>query len=189
MNSDLYDEELVMVIDDSGFQIKCEKYVAPAVYYTVTFDSNGAETPSFIQSVKKRSTDKDPGAIIREGYLFTGWFTEAECTNLYDFSTPVTFDITLYAGWEEVVNKDGVVIFKTEVGVAPEEQKVVAGEFAKDPGAPSEVPDGYKFVGWYYNDEPFDFGNTPIYDVIVLAARWDKADDKVFEEEIPEGKE
>jgi len=37
-----------------------------------------------------------------QGYSFEGWYPEAERINLYDFSTPVTDDIILYAGWSKV---------------------------------------------------------------------------------------
>lgn len=40
--------------------------------------------------------------------------------------------------------------------------------------APTEIPsrDGYRFVGWYYNDEPFDF-NTKVTSNITLVAKWE----------------
>ena len=33
--------------------------------------------------------------------VFTGWYTDSACTNLFDFTTPITGNITLYAGWED----------------------------------------------------------------------------------------
>ena len=39
----------------------------------------------------------EPTVPVKEGYIFTGWYTDKECTTLYDFSAPVTADITLYA--------------------------------------------------------------------------------------------
>ena len=49
-----------------------------------------------------------------EGMYFGGWFTDPECTEKYDFNTPVTSDFTLYARWEQElllgdVNCDGIV--------------------------------------------------------------------------------
>ena len=41
----------------------------------------------------------EPAAPTKVGALFTGWYTDIECTEWYGFSTPVTADITLYAGW------------------------------------------------------------------------------------------
>ena len=37
---------------------------------------------------------------------FIGWFTDKDFKNAYDFSLPVTHDVTLYAGWIKNVTKD-----------------------------------------------------------------------------------
>lgn len=36
------------------------------------------------------------------GWVFGGWYTEAACTNPFDFDTPITADVTLYAKWTEL---------------------------------------------------------------------------------------
>ena len=36
---------------------------------------------------------------VRENYLFVGWFTDEALTVRYDFKTPVTDNLTLYAKW------------------------------------------------------------------------------------------
>ncbi|MEE8808090.1 MAG: InlB B-repeat-containing protein [Lactimicrobium sp.] len=44
-----------------------------------------------------------------DGYVFTGWYTDPECTTLYDFSDDtktITADMTLYAGWEKAPAAD-----------------------------------------------------------------------------------
>lgn len=33
-------------------------------------------------------------------YAFTGWYTDADATELYDFDAPVVADVPVYAGWE-----------------------------------------------------------------------------------------
>lgn len=43
--------------------------------------------------------------------------------------------------------------------------------------------EGYKFLGWYYNGEKFDF-TTPIYNTTTLVAKWEK-----IEIEIPSNRE
>lgn len=40
--------------------------------------------------------EEDP---VREGYAFTGWFTDPSCTMLFDSSKTITRDCILYAGW------------------------------------------------------------------------------------------
>ena len=41
--------------------------------------------------------EKDP---VRVGYVFKGWATDKEATELYDFTKPVTGSLNLYAKWE-----------------------------------------------------------------------------------------
>lgn len=68
---------------------------------TVTFDMQGKGTPVDEQQVLYRQTAVQPYVSDVEGYLFAGWYTDAACSigNEYDFNTPVTQNITLYAKW------------------------------------------------------------------------------------------
>ena len=64
--------------------------------YTVTFNDTEGKTRTPSQSVPgggQASRPKDPS---RDGYLFDGWFTG---NTAYDFSQPVTGNITLTAKW------------------------------------------------------------------------------------------
>lgn len=71
-----------------------------ATYYTVTFDSDGgSEVDS--QSVRSGETATEPVAPTKDNYEFGGWYTDSELTEAYDFSTPVTSNIILYAKWVE----------------------------------------------------------------------------------------
>lgn len=79
-------------------------------YYTVSFDMNGHGTAIPAQSVESGGKVTRPADPTAEGFVFTNWYNEASCKNVYDFSTPVTADITLYAGWEA----------KTEPGPGPD---------------------------------------------------------------------
>lgn len=38
----------------------------------------------------------------RSGYVFRGWYTDVNCTKLFDFSADITDDVVLYAGWHEI---------------------------------------------------------------------------------------
>ena len=80
--------------------------------FTVTFNANGHGTAPAAQTVEKEASAADPGMLKADGYKFTGWYTDAECKNKYSFSTPVTANIMLYAGWVEytpVIISDGDV--------------------------------------------------------------------------------
>ena len=53
------------------------------------------------QIVDKNTTAAKPQVNNIEGHIFGGWYTDAACSigKEYDFNTPVTKDITLYAKW------------------------------------------------------------------------------------------
>lgn len=69
---------------------------------TVTFDSNqGTAVDSQLVAVGgKVAKPADP---TKKGYTFSGWFTDEDCTNAYDFDAAVDGtqpELTLYAGWK-----------------------------------------------------------------------------------------
>ena len=68
--------------------------------YTVSFETNGGTAVDSVQ-VAEGGTCTAPAAPAKAGQLFNGWYTDAACTIAYDFATPVTADLKLYAGWLE----------------------------------------------------------------------------------------
>lgn len=69
---------------------------------TVTFDSNEgtAVDPQLVAVGGKVAKPADP---TKEGYTFSGWFTDKDCTKAYDFDAAVDDakpEFTLYAGWK-----------------------------------------------------------------------------------------
>lgn len=68
----------------------------------VTFDSNeGTAVDSQLVPVGHKVTK--PADPTKEGYTFSGWFTDEDCTNAYDFDAAVDGtqpEFTLYAGWK-----------------------------------------------------------------------------------------
>ena len=73
---------------------------------TVDFNSNGYGTTPASQTNLWSNESKvtEPTAPSLWGYAFTGWYTDADCTNKWNFETPVPRDMTLYAGWERLVD-------------------------------------------------------------------------------------
>lgn len=66
--------------------------------HTVTFNSNGgSDVPEQIRANAAATKPADP---THSGYVFAGWYTDEACTAAYDFTQPVTDNITLYAKWE-----------------------------------------------------------------------------------------
>lgn len=69
--------------------------------YTVTFHANGHGSRPDSQKVESGQTASVPTPPTAEGYTFGGWYTESSCTNAYNFDTPVTADLDLYAKWTQ----------------------------------------------------------------------------------------
>ncbi len=70
--------------------------------YLIEFDSMGGTS---VESVKLMYGDmvEPPKQPCREGYVFTGWYRNADCLVLWHLDTDeVTEPMTLYAGWESL---------------------------------------------------------------------------------------
>ncbi len=123
------------------------------ISYEVTFlyNYNGALTEVFtVVSVGYGDpvgmpTD-DPAM---SGYVFTGWYTTADCNEQYDFDKAVTGTLTLYAGWkEDSTSEDGIRIrFFDGVTVYATVTLEKAGRLKdKRPQDPKKL--GFYFNGW-----------------------------------------
>lgn len=127
------------------------------VTYTVTFDANGHGTAPDPQTVEEGGRATRPANPTESGWRFGGWYLEAECVNAFDFSTPITGDITLYAKWTEAGTGGGTVVtkytltYETNGGSAidpAEYRKGTTVELTETP-----VREGYTFTGWYSEPE------------------------------------
>ncbi|MCR5250839.1 MAG: InlB B-repeat-containing protein [Lachnospiraceae bacterium] len=149
---------------------------ATPVKYTVSFVMNGRGTQVEPQEVAAggQATEPDPAPSV-EGFTFTGWYREAACTNLYDFSTAVNGNLTLYAGWEEVAPVKYTVSFVMNGhGTQVQAQEVAAGGHATEPD-PAPAAEGFTFTGWYLDaacTNLYDF-STDVNGDLTLYAGWE----------------
>ena len=138
--------------------------------YTVTFDANGHGTALAAQTVEEGKTATKPANPTETGWVFGGWYKEAACTNAFDFATPITGNITLYAKW--TVATYTVSFDANGHGTAPAAQTVEHGKTATKPANPTAS--GWTFKGWYTEaacTNAFDFA-TAITGNITLYAKW-----------------
>ncbi len=80
--------------------------------HEVTFASLG-DSITVTQRVNEKI--KLPEAPTREGYVFDGWFYDAECTKPLGAYDTVAADITLYAGWRFDYERAANRIFESSV--------------------------------------------------------------------------
>ncbi|MBQ6390514.1 MAG: InlB B-repeat-containing protein, partial [Eggerthellaceae bacterium] len=71
----------------------------PVATHTVVFVANGHGKAPDAQTVEDGEKAKKPANPTADGYTFGGWYKDKACKEAYDFSKPVTSDITLYAKW------------------------------------------------------------------------------------------
>ncbi len=76
--------------------------------YTVKFNTNGGSEINS-QIIDEDETVTEPFEPIKNGYNFGGWYQDEALTTAWDFSMPVTGDMTLYAKWELIIDKTVMV--------------------------------------------------------------------------------
>ena len=134
--------------------------------FTVSFDTGGGSDVK-AQTVRRGGTVSKPTDPTRAGYLFGGWY---QGDAKYDFSTPVSADLTLSAHWRAYPSaKVFTVSFDTAGGSKVASQKVEDGAKASMPADPTRS--GYSFDGWYKGGSKYDF-STPVTADVTLTARW-----------------
>ena len=91
--------------------------------HTVTFDPNGGKLRGdAVVSVIDGDTIDEPETPYRSGYRFTYWSLDKVKRERFDFSTPITESITLYAGWSYVNPDVPAEVEEPEIGTwIPEE--------------------------------------------------------------------
>jgi alternate signal-mediated exported protein len=90
--------------------------------FTVTFNSNGGDTTPDPQGVKEGKQATAPTGLTKNDgiantssngvapntdFIVEDWYTDAALTQVFDFSTPITSDMTLYAKWELPITEAG----------------------------------------------------------------------------------
>lgn len=119
--------------------------------YKVTFNANGHGTAPTAQNVEENKKATEPTAPSATGYTFGGWYTDQACSDdkKFDFNTPITKDITLYAKWTANTYK---ITFNAGTGTCGTESATAtyADGITLPTATPSAVCDevGWTFAGW-----------------------------------------
>ncbi|NLB84917.1 MAG: hypothetical protein GX794_02230 [Acholeplasmataceae bacterium] len=120
-------------------------------YVEVAFNANGGtevanvtvEVGSLLSEPATSRVHADPEMI----YVFTGWYKDAELTELYVFSESVHVAMTLHAGWTAVEASAVVVSFNTKTSQVIAPVVVAQGGSVAKPADPERT--GFVFKGWY----------------------------------------
>ena len=114
------------------------------VLYEVSFETKEGDPTVASTKVIGGNTVTKP-VVTKEGYSVE-WYSDAEFKTPYDFETPVTGPLTLYANW--TANPYTVTFNPNGGSVTPESKTVTYGS----PYGELPIPDereGYSFKGWY----------------------------------------
>ena len=115
------------------------------VVYTITFNSNdGTSVESQNVNAGEKLTEPTP-APTKEGFTFDGWYEDSTFSKKFDFNTPITDNMTLYAKWIE--NKY-TLTFDANGGTGSMKPKTdLTGEYTI-PANEFTAPSGKQFKGW-----------------------------------------
>ena len=114
------------------------------VVYTITFNSNDG-TSVASQNVNAGEKLTEPSTPTKEGFTFDGWYEDSTFSKKFDFNTPITDNMTLYAKWIEnkytlTFDANGGSGEMTPIADLTGEYTIPANGFT--------APDGKKFKGW-----------------------------------------
>ena len=141
-------------------------------YCTVTYVSEKGYTPVETILEKGDFLGRLP-SMSAEGFVFEGWYTESTFENLFEDTTKLTTNITLYAKWKTYNPEDYVTI---DYVIAPSTQLVENSIIDKNTTL-KELPilnnlAGYRFDGWYMDDTfetPFTSSTLITGDITLFA--------------------
>lgn len=141
--------------------------------YTVTFDAGEGHLIEYEETIEVNYGETiDLPLAERSEYVFTGWYTgfgvnDGKFTNV----TPVTRDLTLYAGWEEDIKF--YVYFNSNEGssIAPQAYSALSTINS----LPEPIKTDYTFAGWYLDEELNNRFSTPyvITKDVEVYAKWE----------------
>lgn len=151
--------------------------------YTISFISNGG---SLVDPITKDFNSKvvKPDNPIKEGYSFSGWFSDFELKEVYDFSVMPAINISLYAKWS--INSY-TINFESNGGSLVSPITSNYDDIIIAPTAPTK--DKEIFLGWYIDQEllnEFIFTTMPSKN-LTLYAKWEDDPEGFIYEEIEEG--
>ncbi len=147
--------------------------------FTIQFNANGGTPVPAWQEVEEGGTVRKPDTPKKTGYQFKGWYIDETLTQVYDFNTEVTEDMTLYAKWTEETSPPSetqkfTIQFNANGGTpVPAWQEVEEGGTVRKPDTPKKT--GYQFKSWYIDEtltQVYDF-NTAVTEDMILYAGWE----------------
>lgn len=168
-SAELYSELEKRTIGD----VTLEAHWTPTKY-TLSFDPNGGTVNPTSKTVSYGSPYGDLPTPTKSGNTFLGWFTEKDGgTKVSSTTTMGASNVTLYAHWNP---SKCTVSFEPSGDFDGLNKTYTVGQALGE--LPTPTMEGYKFLGWYYQDE---YGvevkatsSTVVTENMYLYARWEE---------------
>ncbi|HIW75296.1 MULTISPECIES: leucine-rich repeat protein [Gordonibacter] len=113
--------------------------------HTVTFDANGGSGGT-AQKVNHDAVAIEPNpSPTKDGYTFAGWYTDATGGNVWNFSTKITSDKTIYAHWTA---KPYTINYTLAGGSVSKPNPTTYTIETADFTLTNPTKSGYTFAGW-----------------------------------------
>ncbi len=163
--------------------ISCENNNPSSSYHKVIFDSNGGQGTVSEKYVKDGECVEEPKSPTKSDAVFSSWTLDGSA---YNFSTPLTSDITLKAVYTPLYT----ITFDSDGGTyTPEAQYIKENEKVIEPKSPDKSSTR-GFMWWVTeNNEPYDFSKEVTSSFTLKAVYWpanilDSKDSSSYEKEI-----
>ncbi|MBE6764049.1 MAG: hypothetical protein E7553_06855 [Ruminococcaceae bacterium] len=119
--------------------------------HKISFETNGgsAVDPVYVTDGQALT---EPTAPYKYAFDFGGWYCNPELTDPYDFSSPVPYDFTLYAKWDEQY-------WGANTNLMPNEQQMVLNDF-----------NGQGAIWPYWNND--EYGSVTFYNGVTNDDNW-----------------
>lgn len=138
--------------------------------YTVTFDSNGGSTVP-LQYVAPGGKTTEPTPPTWTGHTFVQWCSDSALTTAFNFASPITADMTLYAKWTNdsytltyIAGSNGSI-----VGASPQTVAYLGSGTA----VTATPVAGYRFVKWSDNSVANPRTDTGVASNITVTASFE----------------
>ena len=146
-------------------------WVYTSVHHTITFNATGG-------TVDPPTEETDAGGILqdlptpeREGYAFTGWYTEKTGGTAVSTSTVFTSAQTVYAQWILITAGMYTVTFNAHGGIVTPKSGTTGEDGKLFVPLPTPTREGYAFMGWISEDGTVTAG-TVFEEDATIHAQW-----------------
>ena len=173
-----FDGSLLQWVSISGFLMNNFNNANLHYRCTLTFNMQGHGTAPTSQIIWNGNTFTQPAEPpTAQGWTFGGWYSNAACTEEFDFTAAVSNNVTAYAKWTALPQT--ITFDMKGKGEAVVSQNIMAGETVSEP-AQQFVTDAGTLWGidaWCTDEactKEYDF-STPVDHSFTLYARWQAA--------------